>query len=218
MLMVAKDMYGASVEGSDGRAGTLYDLLFDDRSWKLRHLVVSMDRWFLGRQVLLDPDMIEWAAWPEQRLRARLTKEQVQHSPGVDTDLPAARRASQAAAQVLVWEAYWANVLDTPMEPPGDPHLRSTKMLSGLHLHCIDGQLGHVDDFLIDPQTWSVQDLVVDTRNWWPGKHVLVEPTLIESISWADREIRLSLRREEVEDRPAYQHKTPADEPVAGGV
>jgi hypothetical protein len=104
------------------------------------------------------------------------------------------------------------------MEPPSDPHLRSTKMLTGLHLHCIDGQLGHVDDFLIDQQTWSVRDLVVDTRNWWPGKHVLVEPALIESISWANREIRLSLRREEVEDRPAYQREMPAKETVAGSV
>ena len=196
----------------------LYDLLFDDRTWKVRHLVVSTERWFLGRQVLLDPELIEWADRPQRRLRVRLTREQVRHSPNVETDLPAARRASQAAAQVLVWEAYWANVLDTPMEPPGDPHLRSTKMLSGLHLHCIDGQLGHVDDFLIDPQTWSVRDLVVDTRNWWPGKHVLLEPTLIETISWPDREIRLSLRRDQVEHRPAYQHEAPAKEPLAESV
>jgi hypothetical protein len=218
MLITAKDMYGTAVEASDGRAGTLYDLLFDDRSWKLRHLVVSTDRWFLGRQVLLDPEAVERTDWPERRLWVRFTKEQVRHSPSVDTDLPTARRASEAAAQVLVWEAYWANVLESPLEPPGDPHLRSTKMLTGLHLHCIDGPLGHVDDFLIDQQTWSVRDLVVDTRNWWPGKHVLLEPTLIESISWPDREIRLSLRREQVEDRPAYQHETPAQESVAGSV
>ena len=87
-------------------------------------------------------------------------------------------------------------------------------MLAGLHLHCTNGQLGHVVDFLIDDQTWSVCDLVVDTRNWWPGKHVLIEPGLVASIDWEDREIRLSLPREHVEDRPAYQHGVPSEEPV----
>jgi uncharacterized protein YrrD len=96
----------------------------------------------------------------------------------------------------------------------GDRHLRSTKMLTGLHLHCTDGQLGHIEDFLIDPQTWSVVELAVDTRNWWPGKHVLIEPGLVESILWDDREIRLSLPRGQVEDRPAYQHEMPSHEPM----
>jgi hypothetical protein len=209
-------MYGVRFEGIDGRVGVLYDLLFEDQGWSLRHFVVSLDRWFLGRQVLLDPEVIERREWPERRLRVRLTKEQVRHSPGADTDLPVARREAMAAAQVLVWEAYWTSILDNMPELEGDPHLRSTKMLTGLHLHCTDGPLGHVEDFLIDDQTWSVRELVVDTRNWWPGKRVLIEPRLVEAIDWDDREIRLLLPREEVEERPAYPQETPSEESIVG--
>jgi hypothetical protein len=216
MLIVAKDMYGTTVEGNDGHVGTLYDLLFDDRSWRLRHLVVGLDRWFLGRQVLLDPEVIESVEWPDHRLRVRLSKEQARNSPNVDTDLPVARRESLAAAQVLVWEAYWAGVLSTSENFQGDPHLRSTRMLTGLHLHCTNGQLGHVADFLIDDHTWSVRELLVDTRNWWPGKHVLIEPGLVEAIDWVRREIRLSLPREQVEHRPAYQRGMPIEESLVG--
>ncbi len=211
MLITAKQMYGTPLEGSDGRVGSLYDLLFDDQSWKLRHLVVGMDRWFLGQQVLLDPEVVERTDWTDRRVRVRLTKEQVRQSPSVDTDLPVARRQSLEAAQMLVWETYWMSILDTSPEIKGDPHLRSTKMLAGLHLHCTDGQLGHLEDFLIDCQTWLVRDLVVDTRNWWPGKRVLIEPGLVESIDWEHREIRLSLPREQVEHRPAYPHETPSE-------
>jgi sporulation protein YlmC with PRC-barrel domain len=218
MLIAAKQMYGMPLEGSDGRVGSLYDLLFDDQSWKLRHLVVSVDRWFLGRQVLLDPEAVERIEWPQRRLRVRLTKDGVRHSPSVETDLPVARRESMAAAQVLVWEAYWTSILDTSPGIEGDAHLRSTKMLAGLHLHCTDGPLGHVEDFLIDDQPWSVRDLVVDTRNWWPGKRVRIEPALVESIDWDDREIRLSLPREQVEDRPAYEYAAPSNEPMVGAV
>ena len=116
MLINARHMYGMPLEGSDGRVGTLYDLLFDDQSWQLRHLVVSMDRWFLGRQVLLDPEVILDADWPGRRLRVRLTKEQVRHSPNVESDLPVARRDAIEAAHVLVWEAYWTGMLDISPE------------------------------------------------------------------------------------------------------
>ena len=84
-------------------------------------------------------------------------------------------------------------------------------MLTGLHIHCTDGQLGHVEDFVIDDETWRVADLVVDTRNWWPGKRVLVEPTLVKSIDWDDQGIRLTLSREQIEHRPAYKGKLPME-------
>jgi hypothetical protein len=213
MLITARQMYGTPLQGSDGRVGALYDVLFDDQSWKLRHLVVGLDRWFLGRQVLLRPEAVQRAEWLDRRLRVGLSKEQVRRSPNVETDLPVARRKSLAAAQVLVWEAYWTSVLDTTSEIGGDSHLRSTRMLTGLRIHCTDGQLGHVEDFLIDDQTWSVRELVVDTRNWWPGKRVLIEPALVESIDWDVREIRLSLPHDQVEHRPAYEYETPSREP-----
>ena len=59
-------------------------------------------------------------------------------------------------------------------------------------------------------------DLVVDTRNWWPGKHVLIEPGLVESIDWDERQICLALPREQVEHRPAYQYEMPFEEPMVG--
>ena len=93
-----------------------------------------MDRWFLGRQVLLDPERGRTGGSGRSiQLRVRLTKQQVRQSPNVETDLPVARRQSPEAAQMLVWEAYWTSILDAPTESEGDPHLRSTKMLSGLH-------------------------------------------------------------------------------------
>ncbi len=127
-----------------------------------------------------------------------------------------ARRKARQAAQVLVWEAYWTGVLDNPVAvEEGDSHLRSTKVLNGLHIHCTDGIFGHVDDFIFDDETWTIRHLVVETRNWWPGKHVLVEPSSIRSIRWEDGEIYLSLTREEVLNRPAYEGSMPSEQAMA---
>jgi uncharacterized protein YrrD len=218
MFTAAKHMYGASLEGADGRAGTLYDVLFDDQSWRVRYLVISTERWFRGRQVLVEPKAVQQAEWPEQRLSVSLTKEQVRRSPRADTDLPVARRRANEAARMLVWEAYWAGLPDVSEKIEGDPHLRSTKVLSGLHIHCSDGLLGHIDDFIVDDETWRVRYLVVETRNWWPGKHVLVELNWIESIRWEDGEVYLTHSREEVLSRPAYDGTVPAEPSMAGSV
>ena len=51
--------------------------------------------------------------------------------------------------------------------------LHKTSRLKGFHLHATDGEIGHVDDFLVDP-AWKVAYLVVDTSNWIGGKSVLV--------------------------------------------
>jgi hypothetical protein len=77
-----------------------------------------------------------------------------------------------------------------------DRHLRSTDEVTGYHLAALDGEIGHVDDFIIDDETWAIRYLVVATKNWWPGKKVLISPKWIESVSWEEREVAIGLSRE----------------------
>ncbi len=216
MLIVAREMFGVPLEAAEGRVGTLYDVLFDDQSWKVRHLVVDTTRAFHGRQVLLDRQSVEHVDWRERNIRLRLSHHEVGQCASVGMNLPVARREPAEPTQVLVSEAYWTGSLDPSTASGGDPHLRSARLLAGVHIHCRDGRLGHLEDFVIDDSTWSVGYLVVDTRNWWPGKSVLIEAAAVESIRWQDREIHVILSREEVERRPAYDGTMPAEEPVMG--
>jgi hypothetical protein len=39
----------------------------------------------------------------------------------------------------------------------------------------------------------------VDTRDWLPGKKVLVPPSAVEDIDWSKREVRLRMRRGEID-------------------
>ena len=74
----------------------------------------------------------------------------------------------------------------------GGSHLRSAKEVTGYYIEATDGDIGHVEDFVVDDGTWEIRYMVVDTKNWWPGKKVLVAPEWIERVSW---EIRASVRR-----------------------
>jgi len=43
--------------------------------------------------------------------------------------------------------------------------LHRLSRLRGCHIHAVDGEIGHVDDVLVDERTFAVQYLVVDTSN-----------------------------------------------------
>ena len=82
--------------------------------------------------------------------------------------------------------------------------------MSGYKIHASDGEIGHVEDFLIDDETWAIRYLVVDTRNWWPGKKVLVSPKWIEGVSWDLSNVSVSLSRDAIRKSPQYSEEVPA--------
>jgi len=79
-----------------------------------------------------------------------------------------------------------------------------TKAVTGYHIDATDGEVGHVDGFVIDDEAWAIRYVEVATRNWLPGKKVLVSPAWIERVSWMDSEVYVALSREAIKNAPDY--------------
>ena len=101
--------------------------------------------------------------------------------------------------------------IDDAHRSKDDPALRSANEVVGYHIHASDGEIGHVEDFLVEDDDWSIHYLVVDTMNWWPGKKVLISPMSVRKIEWADRRVNLGADRQKVKDSPAYDPSTAVD-------
>jgi hypothetical protein len=101
---------------------------------------------------------------------------------------------------------YWRECIKG--EKAWDPHLRSTHDVSGHYVQAADGEIGHVEDFIIDDETWAIRYLVIDTHNWWPGKKVLVSPQWIERVSWSDSKVFVNLSRESIKNSPEYSEES----------
>jgi sporulation protein YlmC with PRC-barrel domain len=91
--------------------------------------------------------------------------------------------------------------------------LRSASEVGGYHLQAIDGEIGHVEDMLLDHETWRIHCLVVDTRNWWFGKKVTVPAERFGRIDWEGQLINVDLSRDQIrasleydEDHPSCMH------------
>jgi sporulation protein YlmC with PRC-barrel domain len=167
-----------------------------------------------------------------------LTKKQVEHSPEIDCDQPVSRQMETNVYDHYGWYPYWGTGFYmggygflggiSSMRPSleeqrreehladwqrneGDPHLRSIRAVTGYHIHATDGEVGHVEDFLLDDTDWSIHYLVVDTTNWWPRKKVLISPRSARGINWRHRLVNVDVDRQKVRDSPRYDATTTVD-------
>jgi hypothetical protein len=99
-----------------------------------------------------------------------------------------------------------------------DPHLRSCKAVIGYHIQATDGEVGHVDEMLVDEETWAVRYLVVNTSNWWVGHKVLIAPQWISGVHWSDQTVTVDLSRESVKAAPPYDAALVLDRPEESGL
>jgi hypothetical protein len=80
--------------------------------------------------------------------------------------------------------------------------------VNGYHIQANDGEIGHIEDFIIDDETWAIRYLIIDTKNWWPGKKVLVSPRWIEQVSWEESKVFVNLSRENIKHSPEYTEES----------
>ena len=239
MLWNASVIKGYAIEASDGDIGTVSDFLFDDASWLVRWLVVDTGNWLSGRKVLLPPSVLGRLYAKDRVFAVKLTKEQIKDSPEIDTDRPVSRQMETSVYDYYGWSPYWGTgfymggygyMPGSGMASPylgarrheqeiaeaqadrDDVHLRSVEAVTGYHIHASDGEVGHVEDFLVEDADWSIHYLVVDTKNWWPGKKVLILPRLALEIDWTDKLVNLKVDRQTVKDSPAYDASITVDQ------
>jgi hypothetical protein len=223
MLTNATYLKGLVIRATDGELGTVDQLYFDDESWAIRYLTVETGGWLGGRKVLISPLAVVQAHWSVRRLDVALTKKQVENSPDIDTQKPVSRQHESVYAAYYGYPNYWGVVpyaagLALPIVPakadeipkePVDSHLRSTGGVTGYHVEATDGEVGHVEGFVVDEDAWVIRYIEVATRNWWPGKKVLLSPAWIERVSWKDSKVYVGLSREIIKDAPKYVESMP---------
>jgi hypothetical protein len=232
MLRNTSELKGIVIRATDGELGTVDEFYFDDDTWAIRYLAVDTGGWLGDRQVLISPMSVVNMNWQARRVDVALTKQQVENSPDIDTHLPVSRQHEAAYLQYYGYPYYWGGpYLWGPTFYPSslampetaslqaipeqikkdwtDSHLRSSESVTGYHIEAVDGEIGHVDGFVVDDEAWAIRYIEVATRNWWPGKKVLVSPAWIERVSWGDLKVYASLSREAIKGAPEYVESAP---------
>ena len=228
MLRNAKGLQGLTIHATDGEIGKVDQFYFDDHSWTIRYLTVETGGWLEGRLVLISPiSVIGQPDWQSKRLHVSLTKKQVENSPSIDAHQPLSRQHEIKYMGYYGYPFYWGgtNLWGPASSPAGlataeaaaaptgnlrsDSHLRSSQAVMGYFIEASDGEIGHLDGFVFDDETWAIRYVEVATRNWWPGKKVLVSPAWIQRVSWGHSKVFVSLAREPIREAPEYVESAP---------
>jgi uncharacterized protein YrrD len=239
MLRRVKELHGATIHAFDGDIGRVDEFLFDDEQWAVRYMIVDTGDWLEGRKALIAPIALGALDWDNNVLNVNITRSQVEGSPGVETHAPLSRQFETDYHDYFGWPYYWGGMgltnatffpgglLAAPitgaMSPEsdderardhlpahhGDIHLRSTKEVTGYAIVARDGHLGHVDDFIVDDESWRISYLAVDTSDWWPAKKVLIPPDWIGEALWPERNVTVELTRDQVQNSPEWNPRLP---------
>lgn len=240
MLKNAKDLEKFVVNATDGEIGEVSDLLLEDDKWTVRYLVVQTTGQPERPRVLISPVSVQKTDWPRRRVQLALTREKVMNSPSVELDKPVSRQHEREQSRYYGYPPYWggaavwgmgmypgllaATLWTAPPAPPdvpaetGDAHLRSASELRGYHIHGTDGTVGHVDDFILDDETWELRYLALDTSNWWFGKKVLIAPQWATRVSWPTHEVFVDLTRKNIKSSPEWDASAAIDRDYEAGL
>ena len=192
----AGDVVGYAIHAKDGTIGRLSEFYFDDSTWAVRYAVVDVGNWLLHRKVLLSHEVLGRPDVDGRYIPTSIGMEQVRTSPKIKTDMPVALQHQAELHAHYGWDMYWGaealtgdSNVDTflPQAPvnlggkPFDPHLRTTRIVTGHRVIGRDGPIGRVEDFLIDGSNWTIRHLVVRTDD---GRLTDILPSAIRRISF----------------------------------
>jgi uncharacterized protein YrrD len=182
MLRTSSELIRYDVNASDGPIGSVSDLLFDDRTWKLRAIVVDTGHYLSHHEVLVDPGNVRDLKFPDETMTLSLSKREVEASPGLETSPPVSRQKGGS----------------------GDCHLRSSNETCDYQISASDAEVGQIHGFVIETSTWTVRYLIVDTGDWLMGKLVLLRPDAIQSIDWSSHLMKANVTAEAIRQSPTY--------------
>jgi len=226
MLIKAKTLKGYKLNSLDGEIGKVEEFYFDDHHWTIRYLIAETGGWLTGWQVLISPYALTAVNKEEKYISINLTKKRIEDSPLLESDKPVSRQYEESYygyyGQPLYWgggfmwgaSPYIENGLNlrtdgyVPKNKKWNSNLRSTNVVRGYNIRATDGDIGHIDDFIIDDETWAIRYLIIDTKNWWSGKKVLISPKWIERIDWADSIIFVNVVRDDIMQSPEYTEES----------
>lgn len=237
MLRSTKEVIGYRLLATDGPVGKCKDMLFDDRLWTIRYIVVDTGNWLPGRLVIISTSQLGEPVWQERSIPVSLNAKQIEEAPPLGSEEPVSRRYERLFLQKFGQPLYWMAAMDPSSAPAisygahldpysravavsGDDggedeeretHLRSINEVCGYGIHATDDEIGKVDDFVVEDDTWGIRYLVVDTRKWLPGGQVLIAADWMRRVSWADREVVVGLPSDLIKESPKYNPSEPVN-------
>jgi sporulation protein YlmC with PRC-barrel domain len=181
---------GATASCVDGPGGKVSRVIIDPATETVTHLVIEPKHW-LGAGRIVPLDLVESTAGD---IRLRCTVE----------EFGALEPAQETELVDDVTGSLGLGGLNTP--PPVPVIIQDVVPLGeadvdrGEPVHALDGEIGRVQGFLVDPNDHRVTHVLLEEGHLWGRKKVSIP---VSAVTGVENGIQLSLTKKQVEDLPA---------------
>ena len=181
---------GAGADCSDGPCGVVRRFIIDPATEAVTHLVIEPEHWH-GPSRLVPVDLIDSTAGGI-RLRCTIAEfgnldpaEEAELVEGAGLGIgisggPGIPQPTQVVFQDVV--------------PVGE-----AEVAAGEPVHATDGEIGHVQGFLVDPTDHRVTHVLLREGHLWGRKEVAIPVSAVTRVQGG---IRLNITKQQVEDLP----------------
>jgi len=87
--------------------------------------------------------------------------------------------------------------------------LRNVTLLKGFTIRAMDGEIGSLDQFYFDDESWGIRYLVVNSGDWLGGRLVLVSPIALRQAEWESKRLDVALTKKQIENSPPIDTHKP---------
>ena len=167
MKSLAHEVRGLAVHTTDGKLGSVLDVVFDATSWRLHFLEVDTG-WLFGRDVLVPIEKVVSVDVPGNAVSLDLTKEAVEKSPPAASARPGQEHFDTLFPYFGLASPWGIDVAAADLPDPPHPqpkplrHLIFARDLDGFELDAQGDRIGTVRDVLIDLEAHRVVSLSAD--------------------------------------------------------
>ena len=184
---------GATASCVDGPGGKLSRVIIDPATETVTHLVIEpKHRLGVGRLVPLD--LVDSAAGD---IRLRCTVEEFgQLEAAQETELieDVTGSLGPGALNTAMGVTSPVPIMVEDVVPLGEAGVNR-----GEPVHALDGEIGRVQGFLVDPEDHRVTHVLLEEGHLWGRKEVSIP---ISAVTGVENGIQLSLTKKQVEDLP----------------
>jgi sporulation protein YlmC with PRC-barrel domain len=214
-----KHLHAYTVVGRDGDLGSVEEMYFDDEKWTIRYIVADLAEASEKDRAAVSPVSVDAVDWKNRMILVDLSRVEVAGSPDLEPEQPIGRDKERQLSSYYGIPVYWNGVglwgnhvypgllagesSKEEDRSDGEPHVHPTRAAFGYKIEATDGEIGRVEDLVVEEKTWEIQFLVIDTAGWLPGKKVIVDTHWIEEVDWQKGTVSVSLPRNAIRSATA---------------
>lgn len=222
----SNNLIGFRMEAKDGEIGKVEEFYFHDDTWTIRYLIVKTGNWFTGKEVLISTAALIKGSELPGVFPVNLTKDQIRTSPDIDTQKPVSHQQEVALYGHYPWQPYWGSGFyagglwditnndpiideviakessDNHKQTEDDPHLRSTRHVTGSKIQCTNGEFGQVSDFILDDDSWKIHYLIIKMHHGIGNSSVLLPVRFIKELQWLNSKVVVDITIDVLKNSP----------------